>query len=274
MGMILDAIPRMATHPHLVALLRMFAQGESQPLARSAIELLGRTRAPEALLALDALTATLPSQLAGLADRNRRKLRLSGVRGAAAEEKPRRLAVFLSPVDRAGRRSSGSLACHGPERDTWLTMITRDPEGIVASFGAAEAPGDKLPPALAVGSLHALPQEAGMPPLQLLEAPFEAATRGAPRTREHWAANTLPPPEYRLLNPLIWNAGEMVGELPCRWPARLPRPRRRRSWTIRPSRAGSGAGSVARRCTPGGHTAEPGGSGQADRRPGLRPFRP
>ena len=59
-GMLLDAIPGMAPHPHLVTLLRMFAQGESEQRARAAIEQLGRLRMPEALSALDTLALTLP----------------------------------------------------------------------------------------------------------------------------------------------------------------------------------------------------------------------
>ena len=84
------------------------------------------------------------------------------------------------------------------QQDTWLTVITRDPEGIVASFGATEAPGDKLPPAQPVGSLHALPQEAGVPPLQLLEAPFDAGRRAVRRAAraalggEHLIAAGIP----------------------------------------------------------------------------------
>ncbi len=79
-GMILDAIPRLPPHPHLVTLLRMIAQGENQPRARTAIEQLGRMRVPEALSALGALAMTLPPTLSALAERGGRKLRMSGVR--------------------------------------------------------------------------------------------------------------------------------------------------------------------------------------------------
>ena len=213
-GMILDAIPRLSPHPHLTTLMRMFAQGESQPLARSAIEQLGRTRSTEALAALDALFSALPPQLAGLADRNRRKLRMSGVPEQANVAERGDWRVLLSPVDGAGAQVVWFInRPAGHDQDTWLTVITRDPNGIVASFGAVAVPGDKLPPAQPLGSMHTLPQEEGAPPLQLLEVSFDAGRRAVQRALErHWATNTRPPLEYRLLNPQIWDARLAIGE--------------------------------------------------------------
>ena len=103
-GMLLDAIPGMAPHPHLVTLLRMFAQGESEPCARAAIEQLGRLRMPEALSALDTLALTLPPAFSTLAERSARKLRMSGVRGAEppVDREAASWRALISPVDGAG----------------------------------------------------------------------------------------------------------------------------------------------------------------------------
>ena len=126
----------MSPHPHLVTLLRMFAQSESEPRARAAIEQLGRLRMPEALSALDTLALTLPPAFDALAERSARKLRMSGVqRHPRLTGKLPTWRALISPVDGAGVQMVWFVR-HAAEQDagTLLTVITRDPEGIAACF--------------------------------------------------------------------------------------------------------------------------------------------
>jgi hypothetical protein len=209
--LILDAIPRMPPHPYLITLLRMIAQDESQPRARTAIEQLGRLRMPEALSALDTLAQTLPPTFSALAERGARKLRMSGVRGpgaqAAAEAGFWR--ALLSPVDGAGVQVIW-LIHHtaGQDAGTLLTVVTRDPDGIVACFGANSVPAERLPPDQPIGGIYRFAQGEDAPALSLLESGFDFGRRAVGFALErHWVTKTLPPLEYRYFNPLIWTAG-------------------------------------------------------------------
>ena len=209
-GMLLDAIPGMSPHPHLVALLRMFAQDESEQHARAAIDQLGRLRMPEALSALDTLALTLPPAFSRLAERSARKLRMSGVRAA---EPPVALdaaswRALISPVDGAGIQVTWFVS-RTPGKDTGflLTVVTRDPDGIVACFGSNRAPAEHLPPVQPLGSIHIFAQDEVVPALQLLESEFDTGRHVVRAALErHWAAGTPPPLEYRYFNPLLWKA--------------------------------------------------------------------
>jgi hypothetical protein len=206
--MILNAIPSMPASPDLVTLLRMFAQGEDLFLAQSALEQLGRTRSPDAALALSCLTVTVPPQRAQLAERGLRKLQLSGV-SLPSPDAGSLLGwrALLSPLNGAGYQviwfiGQSSLRDHG----TLFSVLTRDPDGIVGSFGSTEVPTEALPAPQPAGALHAVAQSADMPPITFLEAPFDAGRQAVREALElNWQAGTPTPPEYRLLNPLIWS---------------------------------------------------------------------
>jgi hypothetical protein len=213
LGIILDAVPRLPPHPYLVTLLRMIAQDESPSEARTAIEQLGRLRMPEALSALDALTVTLPPAFSALAERSARKLRMSGVRGAEpqVDREAGTWRALISPVDGAGVQVVW-FVYHAAEEDpdTVLTVITRDPDGIVACFGSSTAPADRLPPDQPIGSIYTFAQGQDAPDLLLLESGFDQGRHVVQAARErHWASETLPPLEYRYFNPLLWNAGPL-----------------------------------------------------------------
>ena len=156
LGIILNAVPRLPSHPYLVTLLRMIAQGESPSEARTAIEQLGRLRMPEALSALEALTMTLPPAFSALAERSARKLRLSGVRGAEPQfdGEAATWRTLISPVDGAGVQVVWFIR-RAAEQDagTLLTVITRDPEGIAACFGSDKVSVERLPPDQPLGSI-------------------------------------------------------------------------------------------------------------------------
>ena len=204
--MLLAAIPEMPAHEHLVTLLRMFAQGQKPIAAQKALDLLGRTRMPAAAQALAALTQTLPPERAALAERNLRKLRLSGV--AVTPPSAEGWRALLSPVDGSGAQVIWFVKAEEDNAPGKLFgVLTQDPAGIVLGFGSQTAPMKDLPPAQPIGSQHGVPQAEGLPPLALLEAPFEAGRRAVRDALElHWTAKTTPPLEYQLLNPLIWSA--------------------------------------------------------------------
>jgi hypothetical protein len=223
--MILDAIPSMPASPDLITLLRMFAQGEDLSLAQDAIEQLGRTRTADAALALSCLTATLPPQRAKLAERGLRKLRLSGVLppDSVHDGTPFEWRALISPLNGAGFQVIWFVGRSGQrDHDVLLSVLTRDPEGILSSFGSTEVPADALPPEQPKGSLHTVAQSAEMPPITFLEVPFDVGRQAVREALElNWQTGRPTPLEYRLLNPLIWSAGFSPD------PTRLPLPEER-----------------------------------------------
>jgi hypothetical protein len=207
--MILSAIPSMPASPDLVTLLRMLAQGEDAFLAQGALEQLGRMRTVDAGLALSSLAATLPPQRAQLAERGLRKLRLGGVSPPNTDTEGSSLGwrALISPLNGEGYQviwfvGRSSLRDHG----TLFSVLTHDPEGIVGSFGSAEVPVDALPPQQPLGTLQAVAQSADMPPITFLEVTFGAGRQAVREALElNWRGGSPAPPEYRLLNPLIWS---------------------------------------------------------------------
>ena len=211
LGIILDAVPRLPSHPYLVTLLRMIAQGESPSEARTAIEQLGRLRMPEALSALDALTMTLPPAFSALAERSARKLRMSGVRGAEpqVDREAATWRTLISPVDGAGVQVVWFIR-RAAEQDagTLLTVITRDPEGIAACFGSDKVSVEHLPPDQPLGSIYTFSQDEAC---RRTSCCWNLdSTLAATWCRLRWSgigpAETLPPLEYRYFNPLLWDA--------------------------------------------------------------------
>jgi hypothetical protein len=207
--MIVNAIPSMPASPDSVTLLRMFAQGEDAFMAQSALEQLGRVRTLDAALALFCLAATLPPQRAQLAERGLRKLRLGGVSLPNTDTGGDLLGwrALISPVNGAGYQviwfvGRSSLRDHG----TLFSILTRDPDGIVSSFGSTEVPVEALPPQQPTGSPHAVAQSADMPPVTFLEVTFDAGRQAVREALElNWQTGKPAPLEYQLLNPLIWS---------------------------------------------------------------------
>jgi hypothetical protein len=222
MRTVMDAIPRLPAGPHLVTLLRMLAQGEAQDLAHDAIEQLSRTRSSEAARALQSLALTLPLQSAGMAERGLRKLQMSGV--TVPEQSCDGWRALISPVDGAGAQvvwfvcpGDGVAADDaGPEgsgtdRGMLLSILCKDPEGIVACFGSQAVAEADLPPAQPLGGRYTIQQTSDMPPILLLEAPFDMGRQVVRQALAfNWAGEQLPPMEYRLLNSLIWEAGPVL----------------------------------------------------------------
>lgn len=212
-GLLMQALPDLMPNPHLVTLLRMFAQGEDARLAQQALEQLGRTRLPEALRALISLAATLPADRRFAAEREMRKVRMSGVR---VEPAPPLAAwqALLSPVDGAGAQAIWFTAPRGEaERPLALAIIAAEPTGIVAAAGADMLPADEVPPAVPVGEVLAVPQPAGLRPLMLVGVPFDAGRRVIQRALErNWLAGQPPPLTYQLFGELIWQYGPLAAE--------------------------------------------------------------
>ncbi len=81
-----------------------------------------------------------------------------------------------------------------------LSLLCRDPDGIVATFGSSEVPADHLPPALPLGAEYVIRQEEESEPVRLLEVPVDAGRQAVRAALElNWAAGRLPPPEDSLL---------------------------------------------------------------------------
>ncbi len=204
--MILAAASQMPPNPHLVDLLRMLAQGENRAWAQEAITQLGRMRVPEARAALKALAAVLPPGPAALAERGARKLMMSGVSAQDADVGDSGWRALLSPVDGGGAQLVWFMRQDASrETGSLLAVLCSDLEGIVGSSGLAEAPDTALPPAQPLGSIYRRQPAASWTPIPLLETSW-AVARGVVEQAlaRHWEAGTVPPLEFRWLNPLIW----------------------------------------------------------------------
>jgi hypothetical protein len=239
-GVVLDAIARLGPDPHMVTLLRMLAQGGDTALAQRALDQLSRVRTPEAGLALLTLTAALPPSLAASAERGRRKLRLLGI----AEQEPaqaQQWRAFVSPVDGTGAQviwftSHAADASHG----ILFSILCRDPEGIVASFGSNDVAVEDLPPDNEQGAAFVIRQAEDALPITLLAVPVDAARHAVRAAQElNWARGTLLPPEYRLFNTQIWYLGRYRPRT-SRRPGSTHRNRRPLCWTILLLSVGSG----------------------------------
>ena len=211
-GMILAALPQMPPDPHLVTLLRMFAQGANPRVARNALDQLSRIRTVDAAMALASLALTLPPHLAPLAERGLRKLRLSGVPAPLPTEI--QWHVLLSPVDGTGAQLAWFIGTPVNDgRHRLLSILIRDPEGIVACSGSPDTSDVELPTLPALGQMYTVPQPSDAPPITLLRVPFEVGCQAVQEALAwHWDTGTVPPVEYRLLNPLIWMNGQPTQE--------------------------------------------------------------
>jgi hypothetical protein len=209
--MVVAAVPRLPVSPHLVTLLRVVAQGKDRPLAEAAIEHLGRLRTKEALAALESLACTLPPSLDALAARGARKLRLSGLAGAAGREAGRNWRALMSSVDGTGAQLVWFVEDAGsPSIGRSLGVIMQDASGIVTCFGSHETQPHELPPPRPPGHLHMMHPEQGAP-WQLLEVPFDTGRRAVRHAlQRNWHIGALPPVEYRWLSILIWEAGPIA----------------------------------------------------------------
>jgi hypothetical protein len=207
-GMLMQALPQLMPNPHLVALLRMFAQGEDVRLAQQAVEQLSRTRAPEALLALISLTAALPPDRAALADRGQRKLRLSGVQ-VVPDTPTSGWRALLSPVDGTGAQVIWFVRQQGDAASVQaMTVVARDPSGIVAAFGGVDVAASDAPPVVPEGQVLSVPQPGERRPLMLLSVPFDVGRQAAQKAMQlNWRSGSPPPLPFRFLNDMIWQYG-------------------------------------------------------------------
>ncbi len=212
-GLLMQALPGLLPDPHLITLLRMFAQGEDVRLAQQAIELLGRTRLPEALLALTSLAVTLPPDRAPAAERGARKLRFSGVQ-ATPETAPAAWQTLLSPVDGTGAQAIWFI-CRPTETEhaTAISVFTQDPAGIVAAAQTGDLSEADAPPAVPEGEILSVPQPGDRRPLMLLGASFDVGRQIVYRAQQqNWAAGHTLPLSYRFLNTLLWQYGPVAAE--------------------------------------------------------------
>ncbi len=223
--MILDAVSAAPFSPHLITLLRMFAQEPDARLASAALEQLSRIRTPGAARALTALAATLPPALTALAARGVRKLRLSGVMPAGDDAADRlwvapdrRWRVLMSPIDGAGAQLLWFVG-HAPaeEQAVVLSVVAEDAHGLTSASAVLNAGLVDLPPERPAGHLHRLAVGRRSLSLLLLEAPIEAGRRALQvALARNWESGAPTPLAYRLLNLPIWLAEPADETAPAR----------------------------------------------------------
>ncbi len=184
--------------------LRLLAQDERRPVAQEAIHLLGTIRSPRAVKALQSLLVTVAPDRQPLVERSVRKLSLSGMKVEPLPAPDEHWRALISPLDGQGNQSvwfihhlPGQTTCH------FLAVLLDDHLGLKSAFGDDEAPVERFPARKPLGAVHFLTMaEAG---LMMLEADFDYGRRlvleGLKRS---WATGTSLPPEYCLLNDLLW----------------------------------------------------------------------
>jgi hypothetical protein len=204
--LIVGAIPTSPPDPHLVTLLRMLAQDDSPGLAQVAIDRLSRIRSADAAEALCSLVATLPPERAAQAERGVRKLRLSGI-AADIRQTDGSWRAMLSPIDGTGAQLTWFICLpDGQESGSFISILSRDPVGIVTAFGSMEVDAEAMPAAQPEGTLYTFAQSDDMPPISLLEIPFDVGRNVVHRALiQNWNTGHPTPMEYRLLNRSIWN---------------------------------------------------------------------
>jgi hypothetical protein len=211
--MILRAVPKAGSSPHLITLLRMFAQDPDQTLAREALDQLGRMRSAAAARALASLAATLPPPQAVLAERCNRKAMMSG----SARQEPELCAPFdapdhewrvlLSALDGSGSQTVMFIGIkeYDAESRIVFSVIVDEDDGIQSAYGSLAAPmtypsaNAKLPAVYAIQKGDTLTWFA------------ETSLRvGRQALREslalNWGRRSPSPLEYRLFNSLVWLA--------------------------------------------------------------------
>ena len=211
--LILQALPALQPDAHMITLLRLLAQESDPDLARKALDQLGRVRDRAAARALASLSATLPAELAALAERNLRKLHMSGVTpvDAAPEIEPWNAPhvtgrMLLSSVDPLGAQMLWFISPIDPTgRCRLLSIVTQDALGIIGCTDLRNVLAADLPPPRPDGFIHYIPRRTGRRTMPFLETRF---TTGAQILREaltwNWRSHSPPPPQYRLVNPCIW----------------------------------------------------------------------
>lgn len=214
--MLVQAIPAAPFSPHLITLLRMFAQDPDARLAEGALEQLGRLRVPAAARALAALAETLPPAQAQGAARGVRKLRLSGIAPGDAGEvsdapwyvSGRSWRVLMSSVDGNGAQLVWFVGgAPDGEHAMLVNIVLDDARGLINAAGSFNLTAAELPPVKPVGSLFHFAVGEQAVPLLLLEAPFEVGRRAVQAALAvNWASGTPPPLAYRLFNLPIWLA--------------------------------------------------------------------
>ncbi|HIC88870.1 MAG TPA: hypothetical protein EYP04_05665 [Anaerolineae bacterium] len=189
-----------------VELLRLLAQEPRREIARAALQALGSARTARAVVALQGLLVTLPPDLRPLAERSLRKLQFSGVPVADLPQPDEGWRALVSPIDREGTQTLWFI--HSQEdaaHSRFLGLLLDDRQGLRAAFGDEKTPTAQLPTLRAVGTVHQLPMLQGGPVLLLLEASFDYGRQLVRQALQHNFANqSLTPPEYRLLNPYLW----------------------------------------------------------------------
>ena len=211
--LILQALPALQPDAHMITLLRLLAQEPDPDLARKALDQLGRVRDSATARALASLSATLPAELAALAERNLRKLHMSGVAPVAAapdiepwSTPPVTGRMLLSSVDPVGAQMLWFISPIDPTgRCRLLSIVIQDALGIIGCTDLRNVLAADLPPPRPDGFIHYIPRRMGRQTTPFLETRF---TTGVQILREaitwNWRSNSPPPPQYRLVNPCIW----------------------------------------------------------------------
>lgn len=150
-------------------MLRLIAYDARPAVAEAALARLGTLREPAVALqaaeALHALQASLGPELAPMAARNLRKMRLAGIRWQPTP--PDGWQALLSPCDLQGSQDLWFLHHGDGSNGTLIGMRINRMTGIVRTFGSELVERQSLPPKQQVGDLLSVPLEEGRPTLFL-----------------------------------------------------------------------------------------------------------
>jgi hypothetical protein len=198
--MIIEATAQVEPH-EVVNLLRMLALDPRPLVAQSALRQLGSMRLPEAVITLQSLIPNLPDVLRPLAERNLRKLALTGIH-AVPESLPWR--TLISPVDGGGHQSLLFICSPPSTAESEIISLWLNDQTGIQDVGVATIATEQLPAVNPIGYIHLvrLPQ-AGI--ALLLEAPFDLGrTVLADAIALHYAQGQPLPMAYRFHGMRLW----------------------------------------------------------------------
>ena len=189
--------------PGVVELLRLLATHPQPSVARIALQQLGMIRSGEAAAALQSLLPNVSEALRPLAERNLRKLSLSGVSVTPPRVTARR--VLISPIDSEGGQTLLFLC---PLAEGWdvllINILTHDQEGLLDVFVAA-VPAFQLPAPRSLGYTHTIHASRAPGMLFYQEASLEAGLALlAEAVRVHLRHSKALPLVYRCYSRHLW----------------------------------------------------------------------
>lgn len=206
---VMDQLSRLAETDRL-ELLRLMAQDDRPPVARSALACLEDLNPNEAgsrlVQIMHTLQFVLPPDMAKRAERASRKYRFNGMGYRPTDSGQWR--ALIAPSEANGNQTIWFFEHRAGTKNfsPFLSMVINKTAGILQTYGSDRMPLEDLPGSKEVGELMTLTVD-GDASMIFLEAPFDYGRWLVQEaSKSHWAGSATQPlfGEYVLYNDLLW----------------------------------------------------------------------